>query len=165
MTYPVRTNPHQHPRHYIPQPSSSVHHLLLRFRRLRTRSSSVPTLLRTLRIHGHSPTTLLHPLRHIHNIRSILQRLGESTDVAHDVFVAVDAEGYDGHEAECEPRLTLYYAGGPVALELSVGALVAGEEKTNAVVTLALETVVPGNRLRAFLLAAGEDYTHGCGWG
>jgi hypothetical protein len=56
------------------------------------------------------------PIYLCHHILSVLQRLGEVTDRAYDVFVAVNAQRDDGNEAECEPGIALDHSGGPVPL-------------------------------------------------
>lgn len=48
---------------------------------------------------------------------SILQRLREIADGADDVFIAVDAEGDDGDEAEGEPWVAFYDSCGPSIFE------------------------------------------------
>jgi hypothetical protein len=50
---------------------------------------------------------LVHQTSLLNYIRTVLEWFCEPANGANDVFIAMDAEGDDGNEAEGEPRFTL----------------------------------------------------------
>jgi len=55
------------------------------------RRSSTPSLLRPLILHGY----VVASTPHVHDIWPVLERLGEIADMADDIMVAFEGEGYD----------------------------------------------------------------------
>lgn len=99
------------------------------------RRRSVPWLSGTLFMPAHLVSLLIRWRQRASSthlrlyIRAVFDVLPEVADVAAELLVGLDGEGYDRNEAECKPFPTFHGTGGHVATVLTLEGEILGAGK------------------------------------